>query len=158
MQVIKNVLLQIVGMLIFTTLVGCGSMETVIIGSALGLAGDKGIDYFETGEVSRIFYHDVSEIDDLVEISFLKLSCRLQKCQRFADGSLKFIGVAAGKRKVKLEVEVRPLAEGISSVVVTARNDMFLPEQSSCLLMMREILYHVRALQQDERKNIELML
>lgn len=119
---------------------GCGGIETVIVGSALGLAGDKGIEYFKSGSVRKIVYKEQEKTETHIINAFHNLRYLLIKRQEFQDKSVKIIGTTENDTEVKIEVKVKSLVDGVTELTVSARDARFLPEPSVCLLLMREIV------------------
>jgi len=136
---------QFFGLLVFGFLLqGCGGLESVMLGSAMGVLGDQGIEYFGSGKIKKILFYDQVDVENVVENSFYTLDYMLEKHQRFSDNSMLFHGRVEEDEIVNLQVKLSTLVEGVTEVKVTAREDLFLPNQGVCLLLMREIVQQVQ--------------
>lgn len=125
------------------TLTACGTVESAIVGSAIRLAGDEGLSYIRAGEVHKIFYREFGELERVVPESFSDLSFLLEKKERYADGTLRYLGRIAKGSTINVHVKLRSLVKGVTEVTVTARDSFYRPEQEVGYLLMRQIIMGV---------------
>lgn len=134
---------------------GCGTVESVALSAAFGLAGQEGLDYFGTGNAREIIYVDIKDIESTTIAAFAHLAYRLEKKQLRSDDSVRFLGSTGENQEVSLEVTLSPVAAGITEVEVTARHNLVMPDTGACHQLMREITDHADRLPVEQVSSVE---
>lgn len=121
----------------------CTGVGLAVIGSTLGLAGTRGLEYYDTGETSNILYTDPNTIEKAVVHSFDKFKFALESKYLLSDGIIGYTGHnndPIPDEQVEIEIELDPLSVDITEITITARENIIMPEEAICHILMNEIM------------------
>lgn len=139
-RLLINLLLAI---LLLTFSSGCTGIGAAVVGSGLGLAGTRGLEYYDTGETNSILYTDPNTIEKAVVHSFDKFKFVLESKYLLSDGIIGYTGHnndPIPDEQVEIEIELEPLSEDITEITITAREDIIIPDEAICHILMNEIM------------------
>ncbi len=131
--------------LLLTYSSGCTGIGAAVVGSTLGLAGTRGLEYYDTGETSNILYTDPNTIEKAVVHSFNKFKFVLESKYLLSDGIIGYTGHnndPLPDEQVEIEIELEPLSTDITEITITAREDIIMPEEAICHILMNEIMQY----------------
>jgi len=142
--------------LLLVSMTGCGGVGLAVVGSALGLTGSRGLEYYDSGEITHVLYVDGEHIEKAVVQSFNMLDYTLATKYLLSGGEIEYEGydnVAEEDDRVDISVVVNTLAPDINEVTISARKGVLQPEKSVCHVLMSEIMKRVET---DQQKFAEL--
>lgn len=124
------------------SLSGCGGVGLAVVGSALGITGSRGLEYYDSGEVTNVLYVNEQCIEKAVVQSFKKLDYTISTKYQLSGGEIEYEGfnnAVEVDERVEISVIVNTLAPDVNEVTITARKDVLHPEKSICHVLMNEI-------------------
>lgn len=117
---------------------GCVSVGTVILGSALGVAGQQGVGYLTSRKTAKIFYSGMDRSIYSVEKSFYHLSITMEKKEKYSEGTILFRGKTETPRISDVEVTLKPISTSVTEIVIVSRKGIF-PDETVCHTLMEAI-------------------
>ncbi len=138
-------------------LTGCGSVGMAVVGTSLGIAGNRGMSYYDSGEVDSVLYTDPETIEQAVVYAFEKYNYILDSKYLLSNGIIGYTGQNNSENPeavVNIEIELEELAENVTEITITAREGIFTPKKGICHLLLNEITeFTIRHKQQMQANN-----
>ena len=135
---------------------GCGSVGMAVLGTSLGIAGNRGLNYYDSGEVDSVLYTNPDTVEQAVVYAFDKFNYMLESKYLMSDGIIGYTGHNNSENPealVEIKIELDQLAGDVTEITITAREDLFTPEKGICHLLLNEItqftIRHKQQLQAD---------
>lgn len=133
---------SIVCLFVLVFLTGCGGVGLAVVGTALGLSGNRGLEYYDSGKTTSVLYVNEECIETAVVQSFKKLDYTIATKYLLSGGEIEYEGYDNGveeKNRVEISVIVNTLGPDVNEVTISARKDMLHPEKSICHVLMSHI-------------------
>lgn len=121
---------------------GCGGVGLAVVGTALGISGNRGLEYYDSGETTSVLYVHEQCIETAVVQAFKKLDYTLATKYLLSGGEIEYEGFdnkVEVKDRVEISVIVNTLGANVNEVTISARKDLLHPEKSICHVLMSKI-------------------